>query len=385
MKEVVLSKFYHRNANQIKIVFDYDRELIRLVKQIDGVRWSQTHKCWYITNTPKNLKAIFDILKGKVWINTKAFNFKNKTGFTPKTLQPIFENPLVKVPEEYVEHLKTRRYSMSTIKTYVSMFRDFLAFYKEKNLTDINEADIKKYLFYLVDKKKVSYSTQNQAINAIKFYFEHVLKEEKKSYWIDRPKKEYKLPVVASEEEIIRMIAATDNIKHKCIIAMLYSTGARRGELINMRIQDIDLAREQVVIRGGKGKRDRITLLSKQLSKVIAGYIDTYKPNYWLFEGGNRKKYTGSSVGKVIRKACKNAGIKKSITPHVLRHSFATHLMEQGTDTRYIQKLLGHKSLNTTAIYTHVSNHSLQNITNPLDRIFDVSKLGDNKLNERKT
>jgi len=166
---------------------------------------------------------------------------------------------------------------------------------------------------------------------------------------------------------------------------MLYSTGLRRGELVNLRISDIDIDRKQVFVRGGKGKKDRITLLSDQIIIALEKYGRLYKPQYWLFEGPKRKKYNPGSVGIIVKTAAKKAGIKKKITPHVLRHSFATHLMEAGTETRYIQKLLGHKSLKTTAIYTHVSRQNLQKIMSPLDQIFKNNKLDYKVLNKGMT
>jgi integrase/recombinase XerD len=194
------------------------------------------------------------------------------------------------------------------------------------------------------------------------------------------PRKEYKLPVAASEEEIVRLLVAANNLKHQCVIGMLYSAGLRRAELTNLRITDVDFDRKQVMVRAGKGKKDRVSLLSERMAHVLGKYLLEYKPNYWLFEGRDRAQYSGESIGAIVRKAAVASGIKKRISPHVLRHSFATHLMDKGTDTRYIQKLLGHASLNTTAIYAHVSTRDLQKITSPLDRIFNDKELENNKL-----
>jgi len=186
--------------------------------------------------------------------------------------------------------------------------------------------------------------------------------------------------VVASEEEIVRILVAANNLKHQCIIGLIYSAGLRRAELTGMRIVDIDFDRKQVMIRAGKGKKDRLSLLSERMAVALRRYIKEYQPTYWLFEGANRKEYSGVSIGVIVREAAKKAGIGKKITPHVLRHSFATHLMDKGTDTRYIQKLLGHASLKTTAIYTYVSKKDLNKIVSPLDRIFDDRELKNNKL-----
>jgi site-specific recombinase XerD len=166
---------------------------------------------------------------------------------------------------------------------------------------------------------------------------------------------------------------------------MLYSTGVRRNELINLRIQDIDFERNIIFVRGGKGKKDRISLLSNNMKIVLNKYLQTYKPNYWLFEGAGRKKYSAESVRNVLHNAAKRAGINKTVTPHMLRHSFATHLLDKGTDIRYIQQLLGHHRLETTSIYTHITNKSLANIKNPLDEILNNNKLNNNNLNNKNT
>ena len=178
------------------------------------------------------------------------------------------------------------------------------------------------------------------------------------------------MPKVLSENDIVRLITATKNLKHQIIVSILYSTGMRRGEIVNIRLQDIDFDRRQIRINGGKGKKDRVTLLSEHMSSGLQHYIDQYNPKYWLIENVNRTKYSDNSVGKVVRDLSRKAGLK-DVTPHVLRHSFATHLMDNGTDLRIIQSLLGHESIETTQIYTHVSNKNLAGIVNPLDRIIN--------------
>lgn len=206
-------------------------------------------------------------------------------------------------------------------------------------------------------------------INAIKFYYEKVLGQPKSEYWIDRPKKGKRLPEVLSKEEVLQMLKATNNLKHYTIIALLYSAGLRRSELLNLRLKDINFDRQQIWVRGGKGMKDRTTLLSENLIPVFKRYLDDYKPNYWFVEGPNRKPYSTASVAAVVKNAAQNADLQKVVTPHMLRHSFATHLMDNGVDTRIIQKLLGHNSIKTTSIYTHVSQKDLQKIVSPFDHL----------------
>lgn len=311
-------------------------------------------------------------LRDKVKIDDSALRGTKKGG------RADFGIKQVEVPLTYKEMLVRRRYSTNTIRTYCSMFRGFMKHYRYYPLDEITDDQIKIYIRYLIEKRGVSISTQNQVINAIKFYYEHVLGRERKKYWIERPRKEKRLPRVISQKELIRIIISAPNLKHQCIIAMLYSAGLRRGELIGLRIQDIQFDRRQVFIKGGKGKKDRVSVLSERMAVGLTKYLAEYRPRYWLFEGPKRQQYSASSVGMLVRRAANIAGVP-GVTPHVLRHSFATHMMEGGTDTRLIQKLLGHEKLDTTAIYTHVSNTSIKNLSSPLDAIsnqFDRKEIG---------
>ena len=282
----------------------------------------------------------------------------------------------------YANLLEVRKYSQSAFTTYGYFFKQFLAAHPDKNPPDISEQEIIAHVIKTVKEHGYANKTQNQIINSIKFYYEKVLELDKKTYWIPRPRKETKLPVVASEEEVIRTIVASNNLKHQCIMGLLYSSGLRRGELVNLKLADINLDRRQVFVRGGKGKKDRTTILSDRMANALLKYYELYQPKVWVFEGANGGQYSGSSIGHLVANAAKKAGIKTKMSPHVLRHSFATHLMDKGTDTRYIQELLGHKSLETTAIYAHVSTRDLSKIKSPLDAIFDDKALKQKRLDK---
>lgn len=225
------------------------------------------------------------------------------------------------------------------------------------------------YLLYLVDERQISTSYQNQAINAIKFYYEKVLKGPRKVFYIERPRKERILPNVLSEPEIKRILQSITNLKHKCLIMTSYSGGLRVGELLNLKPADIDSNRMQIKLRGAKGKKDRVTILSGKLLPLLREYYKLYKPVEWLFEGQMGGQYSERSVQKVLKAACIRAKISKEVSMHTLRHSFATHLLENGTDLRYIQSLLGHSSPKTTQIYTHITTKGMDQIINPLDRL----------------
>ncbi|WP_462248970.1 site-specific tyrosine recombinase/integron integrase [Ekhidna sp.] len=261
------------------------------------------------------------------------------------------------------------RYSDSTKRTYSLMFRQFLRYTYPKRLSQILSGDIYAYQHHLVTTRKCSRSYQNQSINAIKFYLEHVLGQERQYFDLQRPKKTFKLPEVLSADEVARILKATKNIKHKTILTTLYSAGLRMGELLSLKITDIDSEHMRIWIREGKGCKDRLTTLSPHLLELLRIYYQQYRPKSFLFEGPDGNAYSPTSVRKVLYRAVKDAGIRKKIRPHTLRHSFATHLLEQGTNLRYIQTLLGHNSPKTTQIYTHVSSKSLEDIRSPLDNL----------------
>lgn len=270
--------------------------------------------------------------------------------------------------EDLRRELVSRKYSPKTIKAYLHYNKDFLRFAKKKPLDVANE-DIKNYLFYLADQKDASASTLNLAINALKFYYFIILKR-KFVYEIKRPKKDKKMPVVLSREEVSRIFSSVTNVKHKAILMLTYSAGLRVSEVVKLKVEDIDIQRKLIRIRSGKGRKDRYSILSEVALETLQEYLKEYKPQKWLFLGQRKDKHlTERTTQKIFENACKKAGIRKEVTLHSLRHSFATHLMESGVDIRYIQELLGHKSSKTTEIYTHVSNRDLGKIKSPLDSL----------------
>jgi site-specific recombinase XerD len=273
------------------------------------------------------------------------------------------------VPETYIEKLILKRYSYHTIKTYKNLFKEFINYYHTRPIDEITEKEILAYLRYLVAERAVSLSYQNQAINAIKFYYEQVLNGNRRFYYIERPEKEQTLPVVLSEKEVQSLIKVFANLKHKCIFLLLYSAGLRIGELLKMQVGAIDGERMQVHIKGGKGKKDRISVLSAKTWQYLQEYLNIYTPKAYLFEGAKGGAYSLTSVQVLYRDACEKAGINKRVTLHTLRHSFATHLLERGTDLRYIQILLGHNSTKTTEIYTHVTTKAIAGVKSPLDHL----------------
>ncbi|MFT4830506.1 MAG: integrase/recombinase XerD [Psychroserpens sp.] len=375
MNELKSITLYHLMINDQKMIgikFSPDKLIQGLIKGLPNPKWSQHYNMAYISNTKGNLGIIFNTFKGMVWINYNRF-LTNKPVNTNndavdvewfRKREPIPEYRLC--PEEYLLKLELKRYANNTVRIYVSFFEMFINHYKDKELNAINESDIRAFLQKLIHKN-VSNSYLNQAINAIKFYYEVVLGMPNRFYEIERPRKEFKLPTVISKEEVLSIIQNANNIKHKCIIELLYGSGLRRSELLNLKIEDVDSKRMLLRVEGGKGNKDRHTLLSNTALEDLRIYFKEWKPNKYLFEGRRADKYSAESVLKIVKGAAAKARIKQTVTPHVLRHSFATHLLESGVDLRQIQVLLGHGSSKTTEIYTHVATNTFKNIKNPLD------------------
>lgn len=373
LPKITLRHLFVKNKKCIGLQFHPNKVIHALIKELPQVKWDSEFEMIYVPNVEPNLNTIFSKFKGVAWVDCTYF-FKNKPintkgdgieGNDWASNRTITNNWKV-CPKEYIDKLEIKKYSLSTIKTYTSAFEAYLNFYKDHKINELNDQHIQQYLLTLA-KKGRSNSYLNQAVNAIKFYYEIVLNMPNRFYDIPRPRKECKLPKVISKEEVLAIIENTNNIKHRCIVEVLYSGGLRRSELINLKIKDIDSKRMVIRIEGAKGNKDRFTILSETLLKDLRKYFLEWKPSIYLFEGKPRQKYTVSSVAQMINRASVKAKIAQKVTPHMLRHSFATHLLENGTDLRYIQSLLGHSSTKTTEIYTHVATNIFKKIKNPLD------------------
>lgn len=327
--------------------------MIREVKRIPGVTFSWSKRCWYVVDGEGVVGTIRQVLAGKAIIDDTALH----------DLNPVSKDAL----RDYREQLDRMRYSGNTKTMYVHYFERFLQYFHGTSAEAITDHQINRYMQHLLHTKKIGMSTQNLIINAIKFFYERVRKRERKVYALERPLKAQKLPTVLSEREVAAILKAIDNLKHRTMLQLIYAAGLRRSELVNLKTNDIDRQRKVINIRGAKGKKDRITLLSEKFIVLLEAYLREYAPKMWLFEGAGGEQYSASSLQKVFTAALQKSGVTKEATLHTLRHSFATHLLEKGTDLRYIQALLGHNSSKTTEIYTHVTTKGIDKITSPLD------------------
>ena len=325
---------YH--FGRVRLIFRFDKDLVKLIKTLPLYAWDKENNWWTIAHTERALGQLAAYCKQHAW-DYQYINDERNLSRKPK-LKPSEVINYREVPDQYLEKLTVLRYSRNTINTYKNCFLEFINYYSNKEIEDISQKEIQSFLLYLVEDRQVSSSYQNQSINAIKFYYEKVLRGPRRVYYIERPRKEKTLPSVLSEA-------------------------------LDLRPSDIDSKRMMIRIRGGKGKKDRITLLSVRLLSILRDYYRMYQPKEYLFTGQMGGKYSARSAQMILKQASRKAGITRHVTLHTLRHSFATHLLENGTDLRYIQSLLGHASPKTTQIYTHITTRGFDQIKNPLDNL----------------
>jgi integrase/recombinase XerD len=335
----------HKQQQRIAVYYDNHPELIARFKKLTDAKWSATLKTWHIPDTPEN----------RLRFNLEA-----------EVTKPFIALDKIEQLENFKRYLSTKRYSENTVKTYTEALKTFLLFYNDKEVITITNDDVVNFYQQYIIKNKLSSSFQNQIVNAIKLYFKIIKQTAVQVEKIYRPKNEKLLPNVLSKEEIKKILL--EHTKHKTMLSLIYSCGLRRSELLNLKMNDIDSKRYLVIIRQAKGKKDRIAPLSPNILDMLRSYFIAYKPKTWLFEGRVAgEQYDERSLSLVLKQALEKVNIKKPVSLHWLRHSYATHLLESGTDLRYIQEILGHKSSKTTEIYTHVSTKSLQNVKSPFD------------------
>jgi len=354
-------------TGRLKLLFGYQNALRLLIKKIPYCSWDAKNKWWTIPFSEIFLNQLQELALETGMKVTYEEEPATSTGV--KRISAYDVPNYRECPVEMVLKLRELRYSENTIKTYKGLFEEFINYYHKYDINKIEEPQIISFLRFLVMERKVSTSYQNQAINAIKFYYEKVLGGQRKFYFIDRPKKEQALPTVLNEEEVIRLFKAIDNIKHKCMLMLAYSAGLRLGEIVRLKLVDIDRVRMQIRVEQSKGKKDRYAKLSSRFLVIFDQYIEKYRPVDLAFEGAAGGEYSTSSLQSIMKAATQKAGIQKHTTMHTLRHTFATHSLENGVDLRYIQSMLGHESSKTTEIYTHITTKGFDQIKSPMDNL----------------
>ena len=354
-KEWEMTLMTIEGEKRISIKFTKRLDWIEKIKNIVGAKWHIEYKVWHIADNKVHRNLLGIPLADKIKNSLQGYS----------EIQTVVKQDL----EYMIDWMRTKRYSESSIASYIKSLEVFFVYYKSKNILEITNNEVMIFNREYIFKKQLSATYQSQFINALKIFYK--LKTDKKIEIekLIRPQKPFQLPKVISETEVAMIINATKNKKHKTMLSLMYSGGLRRGELLNLKLGDIDSNRMLIIINQGKGAKDRIVPLTPNILGMLRNYWKAYKPKEYLFEGMYGGKYSERSIELVLKKAVKDAGINKNINLHMLRHSYATHLMESGTNLRYIQELLGHKSPKTTQLYTHVSSHQLGKIVSPFDKL----------------
>lgn len=284
--------------------------------------------------------------------------------------------------EEFKQYMQTRGYSSNSISSYIGVLKAFFNYFADKNPDEIGYSDVYRFNADFILRREYSASYQNQFINAIKLFYQWNSGTVFPVHRLERPKTPKSLPVVLSKEEVQRIINKTTNLKHKTILSIIYAAGLRISEAVKLEIRDIDSRRMVIHVRGGKGNKDRYTNLSPKVLELLRAYYKEYRPRDFLFKGQKRPQYSTRSIEMILKRSAEMAGIKKHVTVHTLRHSFATHLLENGVDISHVQKLLGHNDIKTTLRYLHVSKQFYSNIQSPFEEL-DL-EITQNQKNENK-
>lgn len=406
MQTITLKPLLHRKQECIGIYFAHNSLLKTIIQKLPAAKWSNSNKCWYIPLSRGNYELLAVQTKSTAMLDSSLLkNYLERkikiTATLPPPVTPDTGEQQDTVPRQavkqvvpttytsisnhnldalaqFVQQLKLKAYSPSTIKTYRNEFSQLLQTIKKKPVETLTAEELKRYLVYAMEKEGISENTAHSRLNALKFYFEQVLDKEKFFFEIPRPKKPLLLPKLLNENELRKLFSALRNKKHKAMLFTAYSSGLRVSEIVNLKIKDIDSGSMQIFIRRAKGKKDRYVNLSPVLLDILRKYISTYKPRptVYLFESEQTAScYPARTVQQIFSNAKNKAGIKKDVGIHSLRHSFATHLLDKGTDIRYIKDLLGHFDIRTTERYLHVSKQKLVNIISPLDDLMQKDGL----------
>lgn len=337
---------------------------------MESISYNRKFSAFIMLMKEVNLFQLLKVVRGIIFISLHQ-HVKIQSLYLQSYFWRQVYHTEVMVPQEYLKHLKSKNYSPNTIQNYYIAFFNFIFYcqHLESNIDDVSPGQVNDIVLKIASHNCHSTSTTHLMINAVLYYYKNVLNKPEYKCQIHRPQKEKNLPKVISKEEIEKILNACTNIKHKAMLSLLYACGLRAGEIINLKVLEIDSKRMIITISKGKGSKDRTVMLSEKLLLMLKKYYILYKPTTYLFEGQYGDQYTVSSLRQVLNDICKKSGFQQKATLHWLRHSFATHLLEAGTDIRYIQQLLGHSSTKTTEIYTYVSTKHISQIKSPLDSL----------------
>lgn len=408
MQTITLKPLLHRNQECIGIYMQNNPALNAIIQKQAGAKWSQTQRCWYVPLQKASYQKLVNLLQHKQTIDytalskylkaKKAGNIPAAANLLPVKKEPaptshtkphnngqtdssnqqrivIYKGRQINAVNAHVipdmqAHLKLQAYSASTLRTYLGEMKQLLILLGDIPADNLETVHLKRYLLFCHEKLHLTENTLHSRMNALKYYYEQVLGKEKFFWEIPRPKKQLQLPRFFNQDEIAAILNSVDNVKHKTMLMLAYSSGLRVSEVVSIKTRDIDSSRMCILIQQAKGKKDRIVKLSPVLLVMLREYWNRYKPSPagLMFEGQYRgKAYSTRSLQLVLAAAKQKAGVIKPGSIHSLRHSFATHLLDKGTDVTMIMKLLGHNDIKTTLRYLHVTNRDMLQVISPLD------------------
>ncbi len=413
---ITAEKGIYKGEIAVLLHFVFNQLVVNQLRKIEGVRWSKTLNCWRAPYT----KAFIEQLK---LVEGITLEFKKSEETKPSTTialakppinnQPIIANSIAKIEplpnkssgttvsinnenissdeisgpsiailsdiEKWIDYLKCKQYADNSIKTYHSAMLVFASWLGDKNHKEVRRVDVTEFMKYMVIKRKISRSYQNQIVNALKSFYKHTFSIHLSADMLERPRKQFSLPKYLTREEVSKLFQALKYLKHRCIVSLMYACGLRNGEIIRIELRDIDAGQRLLHVRQSKGNKDRVVPIPLSIMVMLNDYCEAYKPVKYLFEGQVKgEQYTSRSVQQFFKDAVIRSGIRQTeASPHWLRHSYATHIMEMGTNLRDLQALLGHKSLRTTEIYTHISSTNFSRIVSPFDTLPDTKNPND--------
>jgi len=366
---ILLKKVVHRNKLRLLLIFPYQKSIISKIRSLKLFLWSKTLRGWHCEFDINSIKEIQEALKSSAFFELDISLIEQEIKPSKSKKARNISDKNKEIIRGYVRFLQGKRYSESTVRSYFTLIADFIEFIEPIPIIDLTQRNVELFIETVYIKRKYSISTQRQFISAVKQFALYYTNCNIECEKLIRPRSTTYIPTVLSKQEIISILRCTKNLKHRAIIAMIYSAGLRISELINLELKHIDTDRRQILVKNSKGRKDRNVILAKTMIPLIKNYLDTYIPKFYFAEGQSGLQYSAESIRSFLKRSCKYAQISKKVTPHTLRHSYATHLLESGIDLRYIQELLGHAKPETTMIYTHVSKKDLLNIESPLDII----------------
>lgn len=392
---LVIIQPHNADKKFMEIIAPAISSFIQQIKRLRGSRFCKSNLCYLIPATPDLLNAICRIaneigLQQEIRLNQGYVNPKNNPNQKSVNLQEIRHKIILQTPIQVnvyvtamIDYLMALNYSHNTIKNYTGAFLLFLRRHEYQNPDTLEQKDIIRYLAGMM-QQGLSSSTAHMLVNALLFYYRNVLKKSSFELIIPRPKKEKKLPQVLTMAECLNIFKAISNPKHKLLMMLGYGAGLRLNEIVTLEWQDIHFAEFKIHIKGAKGHKDRLVMLPYSIINYLQEYRKMFGGDQWVFEGQNKgEPYSGRSVQQVLQQAIIKSGLEKKASVHTLRHSFATHLLEAGTDIRYIQQLLGHNSIMTTTIYTHITPTAEKKIKSPLDNMVDTIKQSKKRIEDK--